>query len=396
MTRRVSTSASAIMISAATQAAGPVIWWAMLNRAMAGPAPLVAATAKASLAPTPVIHRLAASHPARPRARPSGPRRSLVVSPATAPIAAPAATQASSRATSLPPPGTECRNSTAAAPTASTGPASERRSRGCSRIWRMTMSTRIALIRYMVALFMPSACLATWCPGVGPRVGARVDPRLSPRVDPAAAGGGAGHAGALEVRPAAAAGLRYRPAGTSAGSRRPVSGQCGDVMMAIVSAPRSPWQRDNRATGLTARGTRAWSGRAVLVHPGATGPPPGVLAGHDRLAAAVAPASGGPCRGAAQRLGRGGLPLAEPDRAGVGHRETGAARAEMAQVRLAYPFVDLHGHPRPVCHPPPGAGRARAPGGDVRRRRAPRPGPPRRGTSRGPVPRPPGGHRSAR
>src|SRR6266516_2967027 len=173
------------MISAATQAAEPVIWWAMLNRAMAGPAPLVAATAKASLAPTPAIHRLAASHPARPRARPSEARRSLVVSPATAPIVAPAATQASSRVMSLPPPGTECRNSTAAAPTARTGPASERRSSGCSRIWRMTMSTRTALITYMVVLFMPPACPATGWPGVGPRVGLRVDNLVSPRVDQA-------------------------------------------------------------------------------------------------------------------------------------------------------------------------------------------------------------------
>src|SRR5207249_535474 len=193
--RRVSTSASAIMISAATQAAEPVIWCAMLNRAIAGPAPLVAAMAKTILAPTPAIHRLAASHPARPRARPAlggaagsrlaGLRRSLVVSPATAPIVAPAATQASSRMMSLPPPGTECRNRTAAAPTARTGPASERRSSGCSRIWRMTMSTRTALITYMVVLFMPPACPATGWPGVGPRVGLRVDNLVSPRVDQA-------------------------------------------------------------------------------------------------------------------------------------------------------------------------------------------------------------------
>src|SRR5689334_22571344 len=182
------------MISSATQAAEPVIWCAMLNRAIAGPAPLPAAMAKAILAPTPAIHRLAASQPARPRARPAlggaagsrlaGSRRSLVVSPATAPIVAPAATQASSRTMSLPPPGTECRNSTAAAPTASTGPASERRSSGCSRIWRMTMSTRTALITYMLVLFMPSACLAARWEGVGPWVGLRVDNPLSPRVDP--------------------------------------------------------------------------------------------------------------------------------------------------------------------------------------------------------------------
>src|SRR5258707_69159 len=53
------------MTSAAIQAVEPVIWCVMLNRAMAGPAPLLAATAKASRAPTPPTHMLAASQPTR-------------------------------------------------------------------------------------------------------------------------------------------------------------------------------------------------------------------------------------------------------------------------------------------------------------------------------------------
>ena len=51
---------------------------------------------------------------------------------------------------SLPPPGTECRNMTAAAPTASTGTARARRSSECSRIWRTTIGTRIANRRHMI------------------------------------------------------------------------------------------------------------------------------------------------------------------------------------------------------------------------------------------------------
>src|SRR5216683_334599 len=62
---RVSTSARAIMTSAATQAGEPVMWCAMLKRAIAGPAPLLAATAKASRAPTPPTHMLGASQHAR-------------------------------------------------------------------------------------------------------------------------------------------------------------------------------------------------------------------------------------------------------------------------------------------------------------------------------------------
>ena len=41
-----------------------MIWCATENRAIAGPAPLPAATAKASRAPTPPIHMLAARMPA--------------------------------------------------------------------------------------------------------------------------------------------------------------------------------------------------------------------------------------------------------------------------------------------------------------------------------------------
>src|SRR4029077_16388846 len=72
ITSRVSTSASAIMTSAATHAVEPVMRCAMLNRAIAGPAPLLAATAKASRAPTPPIHMLADSQPPRPLPPPHG------------------------------------------------------------------------------------------------------------------------------------------------------------------------------------------------------------------------------------------------------------------------------------------------------------------------------------
>ena len=68
ITSRVRTSANAIMTRAATQAADPVMWLAMLKLAMAGPAPLLAATAKANRAPTPQIHMPAAS---QPRQRPT-------------------------------------------------------------------------------------------------------------------------------------------------------------------------------------------------------------------------------------------------------------------------------------------------------------------------------------
>ena len=72
---------------------------------------------------------------------------------------------------------------TAAAPTASTGTARDRRSRECSRIWRTTIRTRIALITYML-MFMPSACRTAPIRGVSPRAGVRVDTDLHPRVDP--------------------------------------------------------------------------------------------------------------------------------------------------------------------------------------------------------------------
>ncbi len=72
---------------------------------------------------------------------------------------------------------------TAAAPTASTGTARARRSRECSRIWRTTIRTRIALITYML-MFMPSACRTAPIRGVSPRAGVRVDTDLDPRVDP--------------------------------------------------------------------------------------------------------------------------------------------------------------------------------------------------------------------
>ena len=75
-------------------------------------------------------------------------------------------------------------NSAAAQPTASTGVARDRASSGCSRIWRMTIRMRIALIRYMVMLFMPSACPPAPVRGVGPRVGVRADTQPQPLGEP--------------------------------------------------------------------------------------------------------------------------------------------------------------------------------------------------------------------
>ena len=98
-------------------------------------------------------------------------------------MAAPASRPSSSSAMSLPPPGTECRNMTAAAPTASTGTARARRSRECSRIWRTTIRTRIALITYML-MFMPSACRAAPVRGVGRGWESGLTTDLHPRVDP--------------------------------------------------------------------------------------------------------------------------------------------------------------------------------------------------------------------
>src|SRR5215471_15529057 len=199
---------------------------------------------------------------------------------------------------SLPPVGTERRNKAAAAPTASTGPARERRSRGCSRIWRMTMSTRMALITYMVMVFMPLACAAVPPPGVGPRVGAWVDNQVNPRVDPSAS---------------AARSVAGQSHGRRRAGSRPV----------------------NRGSG--------WTG---LVYPGAADPSPGVLPCPDRLAAAAALVPGSIRQGAVQGGRRRCLLQVEPDRARCRHRETGPTGAEMAEVRLTHSFVDLHGHPR--------------------------------------------------
>ena len=64
---------------------------------------------------------------------------------------------------------------TAAAATASTGVARDRASGGCSQVWRMTRKMRLALIRYVVMLLIPSARLRGLAGGVGSRVGVRVD-----------------------------------------------------------------------------------------------------------------------------------------------------------------------------------------------------------------------------
>jgi malate dehydrogenase (oxaloacetate-decarboxylating) len=61
--------------------------------------------------------------------------------------------------------------------------ARDRASSGCSRTWRMTRRMRLALIRYVVMLLIPSACSRTPVRGAGPRMGVRVDTRLNPQVD---------------------------------------------------------------------------------------------------------------------------------------------------------------------------------------------------------------------
>ena len=58
--------------------------------------------------------------------------------------------------------------------------ARERRSSGCSRIWRMTSRTRRALITYTLMLLMPIPCAFAPVPSVGPRVGSRVEPDVNP------------------------------------------------------------------------------------------------------------------------------------------------------------------------------------------------------------------------
>jgi len=42
---------------------------------------------------------------------------------------------------------------------------------------------RLALIRYVVMLLIPSVCSRTPVRGAGPRMGVRVDTRLNPQVD---------------------------------------------------------------------------------------------------------------------------------------------------------------------------------------------------------------------
>src|SRR5262249_34748952 len=80
---------------------------------------------------------------------------------------------------------------------------------------------------------------------------------------------------------------------------------------------------------------------AALVHPGPAGAPAYVLPGRDRLPAAPAVLAGGARRVLAQPR-RCGARRAEPDRAGTGDGKADAPRAEMLQMRLTHPLVDLH------------------------------------------------------
>ncbi len=127
--------------------AEPAMWCATENRTMAGPGAVVGGDRQGQ----------PGAHAADPHAGGQEAR----------PAQRPAATHSAPSTRSLPPAGTECKNSTAAQPTASTGAASYRASSGCSRICRMTGRMRLALIRYTVMLFMPSACPRGPARGVG-------------------------------------------------------------------------------------------------------------------------------------------------------------------------------------------------------------------------------------
>ena len=73
--------------------------------------------------------------------------------------------------------------------------------------------------------------------------------------------------------------------------------------------------------------------------PGAGDAAAGVLGGGDRVLAAGTGLAGGAGR-AGLRAERGVADRAQADRAGIGHREAGPARAEVIQVGLGYPLAD--------------------------------------------------------
>src|SRR5262249_60515892 len=93
--------------------------------------------------------------------------------------------------------------------------------------------------------------------------------------------------------------------------------------------------------------------------PGPAGALACALPGRDRSPAAPAVVAGG-ARRAPARLRRCGARRAEPDRAGTRDGKADAPRAEMLQMRLTHPLVDLHSpRSRPGRRPTQGSAAAR-------------------------------------
>ena len=106
-----------------------------------------------------------------------------------------------------------------------------------------------------------------------------------------------------------------------------------------------------RAGGAFTAGLRAWSVGASLVDPSPADAPAGVLPWRYRAAATAAALPGG-TRSVTLPSGRVSTDPAEPDRAGAGHGQPQSARAEVLQMRLAYPLADRDPLPAvPRCVP---------------------------------------------
>src|SRR5271169_4228297 len=106
-----------------------------------------------------------------------------------------------------------------------------------------------------------------------------------------------------------------------------------------------------RAGGAFTAGLRGWSVGASLVDPSPADAPADVLPWRYRPAATAAALPGG-TRSVTLPPGRVSIDPAEPDRAGAGHGQTQTARAEMLQMRLAYPLADRDPLPAvPRCVP---------------------------------------------
>jgi hypothetical protein len=119
-----------------------------------------------------------------------------------------------------------------------------------------------------------------------------------------------------------------------------------------------PGQRRPRAAcvpptpgGAFTAGLRGWSVGASLVDPSPADVPAGVLPWRYRPAATTAALPGG-TRSVTLPSGRVSTDPAEPDRAGAGHGQPQTARAEVLQMRLAYPLADRDPLPAvPRCLP---------------------------------------------